>query len=154
MKKHIGWVLAFVGASILICVVCVPTCFVAGYIEEAATVAREELGPRELLRKYEWFKDASAQLDAKQASISVYASRVSDMEKEYEGASRKEWDRVDKQQMSQWQSEVAGVRASFNQLAAEYNAQMAKMNWRFCNIGDLPEGASVALPREYKTYEN
>ena len=54
--------------------------------------------------------------------------------------------------MSLWRSEVAGVKASYNGLAAEYNAQMAKFNWQFCNVGDLPKGADVALPREFKPY--
>jgi hypothetical protein len=51
------------------------------------------------------------------------------------------------------ESEVAGVKASYNSLAAEYNANMVKVHWAFCNAGDLPAGAAEALPREYKPYE-
>ncbi len=124
-----------------------------GWFGEAATVAREEFGPREMLRKYEWFKDASANLDKKKADIGVYEARIVGLEGDYEGTPRSEWPRSDREQLNLWRTEVAGVRASYNGLAAEYNAQMAKFNWRFANAGDLPEGATVALPREYRTYE-
>ena len=123
-----------------------------GWIGEANTVAREEFGSRALLEKYEWFKDASAQLDKKLADVKVYQARVNNMRADYDGIARKDWDRTDKEQMSVWQSEVAGVKASYNGLAAEYNSAMAKFNWQFCNKGTLPEGATEPLPREYKTY--
>lgn len=113
-------------------------------------VAKEEFGPRAMLQKYEWFKDAAAQLNKKQADIKVYQSRLSSMKSDYEGTKRKDWDRTDKEQFSLWQTEVAGVTASYNGLAAKYNAQMAKFNWRFANAGDLPQGATEPLPREFK----
>jgi len=118
----------------------------------AVDVVANEVDPAYLLKKYEWFKDAAAQLDKKKADIGVYQSRLTEMEKSYEGVPRKDWDRVDKQQMMMWRSEVAGVTASYNGLAAEYNAQMAKINWRFCNVGQLPQGATDPLPREYAPY--
>jgi hypothetical protein len=123
-----------------------------GWFREAGQVLKEEFGPREMLRKYEWFKDASAQLDKKVADVEVYASRISTMNETYSGLKRNEWPREDREQMNVWASEVAGVKASFNTLAAEYNSQMAKFNWRFANAGQLPEGATEALPREYKPY--
>lgn len=128
---------------------------VLGWFSEAQTVAREEFGPRAMLEKYEWFKDMSAQIDKKQADIKVYQARVDEMRNGYknEGIPRSKWDRVDKQQFSQWQAEVSGVIASYNALAADYNAQMAKFNWRFANRGELPQGAGEPLPREFKPYE-
>ena len=127
--------------------------YVMGWFGEAAQVAKEEFGPREALRKYEWCKDAAAQLDKKQADILMYESRVKSMREDYKDTPRKDWDRTDKETMSQWQSELLGVKASYNGLAAEYNANMAKFNWRFAEAGQLPQGASVALPREFKPYE-
>ena len=121
---------------------------------EAAQVAREEFGPREMLRKYEWFKDAAAALDKKIADVSVYESRIAAMKEAYEGGARKDWAREDREQVSIWMSEVAGVKASYNTLASEYNAQMAKFNWAFAEAGKLPQGAEVPLPREYKPYIN
>lgn len=125
---------------------------VLGWFGEAQQVAHEEFGPKAMLEKYEWFKDASAQLDKKQADVGVYGSRMKAMEQSYEGKSRSDWPREDREQYNVWVSEVAGVKASYNDLAAQYNAQMKKFNWRFANKGDLPEGATEPLPREYKPY--
>ena len=61
-------------------------------------------------------------------------------------------DRTDKQQQSQWTSEVAGVRASYNSLAADWNSQMSKFHWRPF-LGDLPLGAEELLIKEYAPYE-
>ena len=123
-----------------------------GWFGEATQVVREEFGPRAMLEKYEWFKDASAQLDRKKADIKVYKRRLTSIKEDYKGTARKDWDRTDKEQFNLWQQEVAGTIASFNGLAAEYNAQMAKFNWKFTNKGDLPKGATEPLPREFKTY--
>ena len=46
-----------------------------GWFGEATTVAHQEFGPKAMLVKYEWFKDASAGLDKKQANILVYSTR-------------------------------------------------------------------------------
>ena len=125
---------------------------VFGVVGETAQVAKEQFGARAMLQKYEWFKDCSAQLDSKIASIDVYQQRITGLEGDYEGVPRKDWPRTDREQMSQWRAEVAGVKASYNNLSAEYNAQMSKFNWSFANAGSLPEGASKPLPREYKPY--
>lgn len=141
---------------ILICSVLIAAIWgigtVFGIFGETAQVAKEQFGPRAMLQKYEWFKDCSAQLDQKVGSIGVYQQRIDSMIADYEGVSRKDWPRTDREQMSQWRAEVAGVKASYNQLSAEYNAQMSKFNWSFANAGSLPEGATTPLPREYKPY--
>lgn len=127
-------------------------CTALGLFGEAAAVAREEFGPREALRKYEWFKDAAASLDKKLADLTVYESRMSSLASAYDGQPRSAWAREDREQHSIWSSECAGVAASYNGLAAEYNAQMAKFNWRFAEAGRLPQGAATPLPREFKPY--
>jgi hypothetical protein len=119
---------------------------------EAANVAQEQFGPREALRKYEWFKDAAAQLDAKRADIKVYDARLASLKEANGETPRAKWARADVEQWSIWQSESAGVRASYNSLSAEYNAQMAKFTWQFAEAGRLPAGADRPLPREYKPY--
>jgi hypothetical protein len=123
-----------------------------GWFSSAAEVAKDEFGPKAALAKYEWFKDAAAQLDKKQADIKVYQSRLDEIERSYMNEPRSKWTREDREQYNTWSSEVAGVKASYNSLAAEYNAQMAKFNWRFANAGDLPKGADSPLPREYPAY--
>lgn len=123
-----------------------------GWFGEVAKVAQEEFGPRAMLDKYEWFKDAAAQLEKKQADIMVYDGRMTAMNETYKDFARQKWPREDREQYNVWSSEVAGVKASYNTLAAEYNAQMAKFNWRFANVGELPKGADTPLPREFKSY--
>jgi len=123
-----------------------------GWFGEAAKVAQTEFGPEAMLKKYEWFKDAAAQLEKKQADVTVYETRTKSMNETYKHLSREKWPREDREQFNVWQSEVAGVKASYNQLAAEYNSQMTKFNWRFANVGDLPKGVEKPLPREFKEY--
>src|SRR3989344_4416174 len=126
--------------------------YLFGWFGEAAKVAQEEFGPRAMLEKYEWFKDAAAQLEKKQADITVYAGRMTAMNETYKDLARQKWPREDREQWNVWSSEVAGVKASYNSLAADYNAQMAKFNWRFANVGEPPKGAEQPLPREFKPY--
>lgn len=120
------------------------------WVDEAEQVAKQEFGPRAMLEKYEWFKDASAQLDKKRADWIVYEKRRRGLRDSYGAVPRSGWSRVDVQQDNQWSAEIAGVLASYNDLAAQYNAEMAKVNWRFANVGELPEGVTTSLPREYR----
>lgn len=122
------------------------------WADRAVAVVAREVDPGTLLARYSWFKDAAAQLDKKRADIKVYEQRVARMEKDYEGTPRTDWARTDKEQMSVWQSELAGVKASYNGLAAEYNAAHAKIQWRFCDVGRLPQGATEPVPREFASY--
>jgi len=141
--------------TIALCVIVVglTTVFaVTGWFQEGVQVSRQEFGPKEMLRKYEWFKDAASMLDKKRADIAVYHSRIGALIKSYENVSRTEWPRDDREQIGLWYTEVAGVKASYNALAAEYNSQMTKFNWRFANKGMLPKGADDPLPREFKPY--
>ena len=69
---------------------------------EVAIVAKQEFGAKAMLKKYEWFKDASAQLDKKLEDIEIYKFRTNSMEKIYSDISRKDWDRDDKKQNNHW----------------------------------------------------
>lgn len=142
-------VLCIVLAGVLALAIAVPTCFVADYAGEAVAVARHEFSPTEMLKRYSWFKDAAAALDAKSATIGRIRSEC----KLLEGTPRSDWAREDRQQWNVWQSELTGTIGSYNLLAADYNAAMAKFNYAFTNVGDLPKGATVLLPREFKPYQ-
>jgi hypothetical protein len=122
------------------------------YVHDAKETAFKEFKPSALLMKYEYYKDVSAALDKKIADVQVYDVRVKTLQDEYKGLKRTEWAREDREQLSIWMSEVAGIKASYNTLAAEYNSAMSKFNWAFCNVGTLPQGAANPLPREYKPY--
>jgi len=127
--------------------------YTLGWFKDAGQVVREEFGPKAALHKYEWFKDAGAQLDKKKADIGVYETRMTQLRSDYGDAPRSEWDRTDKEQMNQWSVEVAGVTASYNSLAAEWNSQISKFNWQVFQ-GDLPEGASDLLSRDFAPYQS
>lgn len=120
--------------------------------DEALDVAHEEYGPRASLKKYEWFKDAAAALDAKVADIKIYEVRVNGLQEQYGDQPRSTWAREDREQYNINVAELAGLKASYNSLAADYNSQMSKINWSFAEVGKLPPGATKALPREYKPY--
>lgn len=125
----------------------------AGWFSDSGQVVKEEFSPKAMLKKYEWFKDASAQLDAKVANIAAAEARIKSMDETYAETPRNQWVRADVEQYNLWQSEVAGLKANYNNLAAEYNAAMAKFNYRFANAGELPAGATEVLPREFKPYQ-
>jgi len=148
-KKGCLW--SAVGIAILTGIAA--TVYFIGWFGEAAQVAKEEVGPRALLKKYEWFKDAKSTLDSKLATLKVYEQRFADLSAQYEGVARNQWNRADIEQSNLWRSEAAGISAIFNTIAAQYNSNMAKINWRFTNVGDLPEGETEPLPREYTPYQ-
>lgn len=123
----------------------------SGAAQNGAAVIQKEFYPDALLRKYEWFKDASAALDKKAADITVYDARLKDLSAAYTGVPRKSWARDDREQYSIIYAELSGIKASYNSLAAEYNAEMAKFNWRFANVGDVPQGGKP-VPHDYRPY--
>jgi hypothetical protein len=148
-----GWKIAGIATLVIIAIIVVMVFgFVFSWCGNAADTAFKEFSPSALLAKYMWFKEVSAQLDKKIADIQVFQGRVDAMTKSYGDTPRNQWMRTDAEQMNIWMSEVAGVKASFNELAAQYNAKMAEINWRFTNVGDLPQGQTQVLPREYKPY--
>ena len=111
--------------------------------KDAKETAYNEFKVSTLLKKYEYFKDLSAAIDKKRADIEVYQTEISSYNKD-----------DDKFYIEQRKSELLGIIAMHNQLCAEYNSAMSKFNYRFTNVGDLPEGAIEPLPREYKPYIN
>lgn len=152
--KWIGIVFAF-GVILLVLNLFFGTCNTAVKMQDnAQKVVYDEFKPEVLLQKYEWFKDASAQLDAKLANLKDYEQRLQSMKDTYgdNANHREKWSRSDMDQWNTWQSEMSGVKASYNDLAAQYNAAMAKFNYRFCNKGQLPKGISDTVQREYRPY--
>jgi len=123
-------------------------------IDNGFTSIENQFSPSELLKKYEWFKDAAAQCEQKLATLKSYETRFENMQKSYGTVGRSKWDRADKEQYNVWESEYLGLKASYNDLAAQYNAAMVKFNYAFCNVGQLPKGADEPLPREFKPYIN
>lgn len=138
----------FIGLFLALFVVSI-SCNMAG---DAAQTIENEYKPSALLQKYTVFKDLYAQLDAKRASAHILQLKIADLEDQYKGQKRSEWLFEDVQAINQWKTELGGLKASYNNLAAQYNADMAKSNLNFTNIGDLPKGANSPLPRAVAPY--
>lgn len=113
---------------------------VFGLFAETASVAQQEFGATAMVHKYEWFKDAASQLDRKKADLTMFDARINSLKKSGTPDS-----------VAQAEAERIGVASSYNDLAARYNSAMAKINWRFANVGNVPAG-SEPLPREYREY--
>lgn len=118
------------------------TCRMAG---DGLKTVESEYKPSVLLKKYEYFKNLSGAIDKKDADIQMYQAEISTMKVE---------DKDDKFYLQQRKSELIGIIAVRNTLCSEYNIAMSKFNYRFCNVGDLPETNLTPLPREYKPYIN
>ncbi len=123
-----------------------------GWCGETAQVTQEEFGPRAALKKYMLLKEMHAQLDKKKADITIAEARLTSMKDAYQGVPRGQWPRDEREAYNQKEAELAGIKMSFNTLAGEYNAKMAEVNWAFANQGQLPQGATETLPREYAPY--
>lgn len=146
MMRIFGWIVLGIIAILALSI----ATFALRWAGDATETLYQETSPQVLLKKYEWFKDASASLDSKVAMAQAFAKKI----KAQENIPRSDWDRFDKQNYFQWRQELDGVIASYLVLAAEYNSQMAKINYRFANIGELPKGAVTPLPREYKPLDS
>lgn len=129
MKKVL---LAFGGLFVF--VVLMFGCYVLNWAGKAADVVAHEVDPAVLQQKYEWFKNAAAQLDSKLATLKTYQSKLSRLRKLDD---ENKLDRTNREQLMTWEQEQQGVKASYNDLAAEYNSQMTKWNWKFTNAGEL-----------------
>lgn len=127
-------------ATVLLCAVALTSC---RYANDASDTLYKETKASTLLDKYEKFKNMAAALDSKLASIEVLEKSFSQMEKSYEGQPRSKWAREDREQDNLNQSALAGAKISYNNLAAEYNSAMSKMNYAFCNVGQMPKGLEV-----------
>lgn len=122
------------------------------FVRGMAVVGQQELSPVALNDKYEWFKNVYASMDAKKASIDVFDDEAQSLVELY-GDNASEWPRDVRQDATQSRTEVRGMKASYNRLAAEYNAEMSKWHTRFVNMGRLPEGGGGEIPRNVANYE-
>jgi hypothetical protein len=129
-------------------------CFIAGCIGKTANVLEKQVGLEASLKKYEEFKDIAARLDAKKATIEATEVRLAKFEQGMAVVPRHKWSRTQEAEYALLNQELLGMKASYNGLAADYNSRMAKVNYSFANVGELPKGADRPLPREYRSYEN
>lgn len=124
----------------IIMFVVIPSVFMLNMCSDTAQTVQNEYAPSVMLKKYEYFKDLSAAIDEKRATIETYKSVLVTIE--------------DKTSFDYQQSrnEMLGLISMHNSLCQEYNAAMSKFNYAFCNKGTLPATNLVPLPREIKPY--
>lgn len=94
-----------------------------GFFTGAAKTAQKEFSAEAMLKKYEWFKDAAAEIRKKRADVTMYQTKIDRM------TQIGKLDRTDREKLMIWEQELIGVRASLNSLVAEYNSQSSKFNW-------------------------
>jgi len=154
LAKVFMWIIGIALFSTVIAIGCNTCNTVGNMANDGLKTVEDQYKPSAMLKKYEWFKDASAQLDNKIATIQMYEGRFNGIKKSYgaDSTNRRVWSRDDREQWNIWESELTGIKASYNDLASQYNSNMAKFNYAFCNVGTLPQGATIPLQREYRTY--
>lgn len=136
---------------IILCFIVLPFCIVGGcalnFFGNGVATVSKEFSPAETLRKYTYLKSVAAQLTAKKQSIEIL---VASQNKFKEGFSKPidQWPRDVREIWFQRETELAGLKMSFNTLAGEYNQLMSQFNWRFSKVGLLPHGAEQVLPGE------
>ena len=138
--KTFAWIL-------LVIIVLFIVGFVCRQCNTASDVLYKQTNAETVLIRYEWFKDASAQLDAKLADINVQKATVDVLNEQYKGVKRSAWARTDLDAYNLVSQALAGIKMSYNQLAAEYNSNMKKVNFVFCK----PNEGRAALQQEYVT---
>lgn len=143
------------GLAALLTLALLPSgCNALRWSNEASEVAYQQVRPKVLLERYERFKEQRAVLDAKQASIAQYQAAIHSLKSDYAGTPMVDWPMDAREGYAARRAELHGMVASYNLLAADYNAAMSKENYRFCNVGRLPQGLEgmEPLPRQYAPY--
>lgn len=97
----------------------------------AAKVAQKEFSAETMLKKYEWFKNASNQIEKRSKDIQIYAIKQESM-------CVGQTDRLAREQCMMWAQEVAGIKSAHNSLVAKYNSQASKFNWAAFNADNIP----------------
>lgn len=126
--------------------------FAGNWFGEAVDVAQEEVGPRAINEKYEWFKRAASQIRANAENIEALEMR-NEVWLESIGP-RSEWHRTDRETWAQYSSELSGAVLMYNRLVGEYNAEMSLWHTRFTNFGEMPHGWEDITPDKFARYRS
>ena len=149
-----GSIILILTALVMLLIIMSVGCTACNWGSKAVAVVAKEVDPAYLLKKYEWFKDQAAALDSMNAKIETLRNRLNDFDKRYKDVDILSIPESVLARRDQAATELAGVIAKYNNMASEYNAQMAKINWAFTNVGQLPKGATEPLPREFREYKS
>jgi len=127
--------------------------FALGWFGNAGQVANQELSPSALLAKYRLMLGQQNSLEELNKNILVYQTQLDSISTEYlPNTTRSNWAESDRQQYNNIQNAVSASKITFNNLAEKYNQEQKDMFYAFCNVANLPSGATVVLNREYVPY--
>ena len=127
LLKKVGWSGFKIIAAIMVVMFMLSGLgMIFGWFGNAAAVAKKEFSPEASLKKYEWFIDASEQINKLDSDIKVYKDKQDMLC--VEGM-----DRIAREQCMTWGQEVAGIKSAYNDVVADYNAQSRKFNWDLYN---------------------
>jgi hypothetical protein len=101
-----------------------------GWFGSVAEVAKKEFGPQAMLTKYEWFINASNELEKMDSDIQIYSGKQAQL-------CVPGMDRISREQCMTWGQEVAGIKSAYNGLVSEYNSASQKFNWKSFNTKNI-----------------
>lgn len=97
---------------------------------KVAKVAQQEFGAEASIKKYEWFKTTAEQIKVKYIDIALFENSMT-------FCNKNDLSRVAEEKCMIKEQELLGIKSSYNDLVAEYNAQSSKFNWSLYNVDDL-----------------
>ncbi len=143
------WIAVLIGVSIVLGIVG----FILFWPQQTAEVAKDKFGPQTAFANYEWFKDTAGMLRAQSDNIKNFELQQKQLEEQYKDIPRAKWAREDREQWNENAVTIADTKANYNLLVGQYNANMAKVNFKYTNAGDLPAGSDEVMQREYALYK-
>lgn len=110
------------------------TGYFLGWFGEGMQVAREEFGPRAMLKKYEWFISQANGIEKMDRDIALFQNRVTAIEKQFESyGDKSKWSPDVRIQYNMAveaaRTDSLAVTSQRNGLVQEYNAASEKFNW-------------------------
>ena len=96
-------------------------------LSSTAKVANKEFGAEAALKKYEWFKDASNEIERKLKDIQVYENKI-----------EKLCSNDKSNNCMIMQEQLFGLTSNYNGLVADYNSASSKFNWNLFNTENIP----------------
>ena len=133
----------FVVVAVFICIFTLIG-FNRGWFDTKQT-RQEKLWTRAIQEDYLWLKTRAAELEEDEVKIAIgEAKHIEESRKAHKDLSEMGY-KVETVLLP-------GSKMIFNRRAAEYNERMARWEWRFANIDNLPKGVDKPLPREFELY--
>lgn len=123
--------LKWIGLGLLLAVAVATAMFIANIATVGQRVASKTLETNNVITSYEWFYDASGQLDARSRQIRQYQNFYSEAE--------------DPAERNRLRIDMAAVQQSCRDLAAKYNANSQKMNRSIFKGWSLPDAFSPSF---------